>query len=235
VANSSSKRRVHSRTRKKAFRYQQRWPGAYEAYAQILGQIRKNPEPTIFLAAAYLAVSLLTRYLHHGAVQATLSYQVYEYIFQAIILLALPTYGLALANRRHITIGEVMRFDMKKFVFLLLATIIYAVGFLCSVLLFVVPVIWIVGWLSLYQFPIVEEGMKPIDAFYESKRLCQDNKGAVWGVLGMSVILVIIELPLVYLPLISIILPAYTMFVIVISMGAMAELYCHLKLNDEAP
>lgn len=209
------------------------WPGAFKAYSRIFSQMKKNPQPAVFFVVTYLIVSIISRVLQGSTVYVSANYREYESIFQLVILLAIPTYALALADRKSLTVAKAMHFELNKYLFMILGAVLFVLAFIVSFLLLIVPVIWAVGWLSLFQFPIVERNLKPVDALKESKQLAHGHKGKVWGIIGVSLLFTIVVVPLVYLPYVNYLVSAYAMFITIISTGVLAALYRNLQQSAD--
>ncbi len=108
--------------------------------------------------------------------------------------------------------------------------------FVGSLFLLIVPVVWSIGWFSLYQFPVIEFGAHPLAALEESKRLAEKHKSLVWAVIGISVAFTVLAVPFLYIPYVAYLVPGYAMFIIVLSTTVLAMLYRYLQYyesNDE--
>jgi hypothetical protein len=209
------------------------WPGAFAVCGQIFQQIKKNPAPAVFFVVTYIVFSIISS-LAQGKGYGTAGYHDYQDLLQLVFLLAIPTYGLALADRRSISVNQVMEFDPRRFVALFLATILYVLAIFFSIILLIAPVIWAVGWFSLYEFPVVEHGSNAIEALKESKRLAYDHKGKVWGIVGAVIVLSLPEAILLLIPVVQYISFGYSMLIGVVSSGVFAALYRHLQAGAKA-
>ncbi len=108
------------RSKKKAKnRVQKEWPGAWEAYLTSFDRLWQNRTPALFFVIGYLVVSIIGKVFQSHRIAGSLSYSVYEDLFQVLVLLAIPTYALSLADHQQFSLGQVLRFDMKKFIFFL--------------------------------------------------------------------------------------------------------------------
>lgn len=213
-------------------RVQKEWPGSWDAYLTIFDRLWHNRGPALFFIVGYLIVSIVGKLFHAYKIAGSISYTVYEDLFQVLVLLAIPTYGLSLADNKRLTLGQVLRFDIKKFTFLLLSIIAFLAIFIGSLFLLLFPIIWSIGWFSLYQFPVIEFGFHPLDALEESKRLAQQHKSLVWGVVGISVVFTILAVPFLYVPYVTYLVPGYAMLIIVISTAVLAMLYRYLQYYE---
>jgi hypothetical protein len=126
-----------------------------------------------------------------------------------------------------------MEFEPRRYLAMFVATILFVLASIFSVLLLIVPVVWIVGWYSLYQFPIVEHATNPIEALQESKRLAHDHKAKVWGIIGAVFVLTLPEFVLLFIPIIQYLALGYGMLISVVSTAVFASLYRHLQTVAE--
>ena len=210
------------------------WPGAFATYWRTFQQVRRNAAPALLFIGLYVAFTLFSSLLQGGKGYATPGYRNYEALLQLALVLALPTYGLALSDKRHISVSEVLEINWRKYVFMLLASIIYVAVLLVSFLLLIVPIIWAVGWFTLYQFPIIEDDADPAAALQESRRISKDEIGKIWAVIGAGVVW---SIPGVFITSLVpyVLAPAYLMFISVLTYGVLASLYRQLQgVSEEA-
>lgn len=167
------------------------WPGAFEAFGNALNHMKANPVPVVVFLAASLLVSIL-QMINYGEVptdvKGSLFYSSYNGIVYLVFLLAIPTYALAVADRKGISLGEFMRFNAKKYFFVLMASLIYTVIVSVSLLLLIVPVIWTLPWFALATLLAADRGLNPIAALKESRRLAQNHKAKIWAIVGVAIL-----------------------------------------------
>lgn len=209
------------------------WGGAFDAFGKVFERLKANSQPAVLVMVLY---ALLTFTLLHASSEASASVSeatraaLIDLLFFAVLLLALPTYGLALASGRAISIGEFFRFDAKKYFSILGAGILYGLAVAGALLLLIVPAIWVAAWFALYQITVIDKNLGPIAALKESKRLIRGHIGKVWGIFGVSILLSIGASLLGFVPVIGDLLSAgASMFVGILSGAAIARLYIWAK------
>lgn len=211
------------------------WPGAFEAFTQVFHQIRKNPEPALVYMGVYVILAALDLAIFRGSVSTSASTtsvwgetnrDTFKNIGYLIFLLATPVYALALADRRSISVAEFLRFDAKKYFSILLAVILSVGIFVLSAIPLLIPLIWTIPWFILVSYVITDKGAGPIQGLSGSKRLAQNHKGKVWGVIGVTILLGIGAGLLSLIPLLGSVVAA---FVNLWAAGTLATLYRWLQ------
>jgi hypothetical protein len=200
------------------------WPGGFAALRQSFEQIKKNPQPAYVVVAVFALLSLVA----FGA-KSSLGSQGSSNVTglaNLIFLLALPTYALAIADRRPISVSQFFAFNFSKYLSLLGASILFFLIIVASVFLLVVPVVWTLPWFILFSYFIVERGIGPIDALKASKDLTKNHLGKVWGLFGATIVIGIVAGLLSLIPVVG---GAAEGAVQVIATGALALLYRWLQ------
>ncbi len=202
------------------------WQGAFATYGQVFEQVKKNPQPAYLFIAVYTVLAIISTITSDGASILSESYDSYESIAWLVFILALPVYGLAIADRKMVTLAEVMKFDVSKFFYMLGALILASLIFIVSALPLLIPLIWTVAWFSLVQYPVVDKGHGPIEALKESKRLSENHKSKVWGMIGVTLLLGIPASAISFIPYVGGVISAAF---VVLSTCAFAVLYRWLQ------
>lgn len=188
------------------------WGGAFDVFGKMFERVKANPHPAILLAAAYVIVVLLEELVVLGKAEPSVAqllwFGLLETAFFLVFLLALPTYGWALARGEKISIGELMRFDARKYVALLAGGFLYSLAIVGSLILLIIPVIWVLAWFALYQIVVVDRGLGPVQALKESKRLIRNDKRKVWGIIGATILFSLLVSLLTIVPIIGAVLSA---------------------------
>ncbi len=211
------------------------WGGAFDAFKRMFTQLKANPEPAVFLVVAYLiviAIKMSVAGPDYTTMESFAKVTAFDAAFFLIFMLAIPTYGLALAKGKAISMREMLRFDANKYFAILLAGILYGFAIVASFLLFIIPAIWVVSWFALYQIVVVDKGLGPIEALKESKRLVAERTGKakVWGVIGASLVLSFAAGLLAVFPLIGNVLSSSASLLIsILTTAAFASLYRWVK------
>lgn len=152
-----------------------------DLFTQTWTQIKLNPQPAQFYIGIYVLVSIVSTLIQGTSGIFNQDYIRYEDAINFFFLAALPLYGLALADRKKMTVGEFVELRPRMFAYVVLATILFSVMAVASILAFIIPAIWIIAWFTLCTYPIVDKGASPIEGLTESKRLSQNNKAKVWA------------------------------------------------------
>lgn len=202
------------------------WGGAFAAYGTIWKQVQKNPVPALVLVGVYVVAHLISTMLQDGKGYADAGRWPYEDLSYLIFVLPMFIYGLALADGKRVSVREIVHFDLRKFFFVLAAVLLYSLIVGVSLLLLIVPIIWTVAWFFAAPYIVVDKKMGPVAALSESKRLANEHKAKVWGIVGVSILLSIPVIVLSYVPVVG---AAANMAFSVVSTGACALLYRWLQ------
>jgi len=204
------------------------WPGAFNTIGPIFAQMKKNPQPAYVFIGVYVTLALLGQ-MSTGSSSPMDSNQSTagpESLVSLIFLLALPIYALALADRKPITVNQFMDFNLRRYFTILGVTLLTIVIVFFAALPLLIPLIWVVPWVAMATYAVVDKKLGVIDALKESKRIGQDNKGKVWGVVGVTIVLTVAAALFSFIPLIGAAVAAVASLV---SAGVMASLYRWLQ------
>lgn len=179
------------------------WQGAFRAYGTALNRMFDNPLPLIAFTSVYFVVGVISRLTQGEYSYYSEKYLPLEEIVVLLFLLALFKYGLALADNKKVSIGDCLKFNLRSYIAILIATVLYIFIVFFSLLLLVLPLIWTIAWFYLFAYPISEKGLGPIRALKYSKQICSKNKSKVWGVVGVSLLLVVPAALISFIPFMS--------------------------------
>jgi len=209
------------------------WPDAFYVFGQIFQRVRENPGPAILFVVIYTILAALSVQTIKESSPLALQIFGYESLATLVFLLALPIYGLALADNKKITLQHFLRFNIRTYLSLLAVGLLTVLIVSVSLLALIVPVIWAIGWFFAGTYAAVDKRLGPIEALKESKRISAPHIGKVWGIVGVSILLSVVCLVLQALPFVGLFLSivAYGLLSVV-DYGAGAYLYRWLQ--DEA-
>lgn len=205
------------------------WPGAFAIFEKAFKQISGNLHPVLVFVGIYTVLSIVSLIIQGKSGYNQKGYVPYADVLLVFFILPITVYALALADKKKLSVVEFMHIDFKKLLILittsLLATLLIALSFVALVF----PVIWVGAWLSLVAFPVVDTGMSPIRALKESKRLTQDHKGIVWGVIGVTLLVSMLMAIIGSIPYLGVAAAAFSN---VWTSVAMAHLYRWLQHSN---
>lgn len=210
------------------------WPGAFAAYSKAYEGVAKNSKPAMLVVGLYLAITIIGS-LAQGKMPNEDGYKGVETIVGLIFLLALPLYGLAIADKRTLSIKQFMKFDANKYFMVLFTSIICSFAVVLSLFALIIPVIWVLPWVYLALYASAEKGLSPVAAIKYSKSLAGEHKAKVWGLIGVGILLTICSFVFAVVPVVGMFL-AYgaLMFVSVLNNGANGMLYRFLQAEHKA-
>jgi len=201
------------------------WNGAFDAFGQSYSQVMKNPQPLLVLLAVYAVLAFIDMVVSGGKLSTSSGFSISDITF-LIFLVAMPTYALAIADKKVISVKQFMQFESRRYFIMLGALLLSYLIIGVSFLLLIVPAIWTIAWLSLAMFPVLDKKMGVVESLKESKRLAENHKAKVWGLIGATLLLMI---PLVILSFVPVVGQVYAAFISVLMAGADAILYRWLQ------
>jgi hypothetical protein len=203
------------------------WNGAFAAFGRGLEQIKANPKPALLYLGIYLIIYTLELFAPApGAKGSLVRIGSYEGLAYFIFLLALPTYALAVADKKQLSLSRFMQFNARKYFSAFGASLLYGLIVLGSALLLIVPAIWTIAWFSLCVLLVVDKNLGPIQALKASKELIQHHKAKVWGILGATLLLTFGSMIVLLIPYVGTVAsPLLSCGIALLSATATAMLY----------
>lgn len=208
------------------------WEGSFHAFDQAIKAIRRNANPAIFYVAVLAVVTIATSLLVNKSLLPQRAHESQLVASSFVVTLVLLPYSicypLALAKGLKVTIDELLSSSFKQYFNLIITFILILVLIVVGAIALIFPLIWIMPWVALMYFVVVDRNCGPLVALREARRLTAHNKGKVWGIIGISIPLVLVASFLRYIPIVGnlvqpIVYLAYT--------TALAFLYEWLKKN----
>ncbi len=218
------------------------WQGAFAAYGSAFEHIKKNPQPALVIVGAYAIVSLIAVTLEPSDMNAPGAWRDFMilmflyFVVGMIFLLATFTYALAIADKKIISVKDFMRLNSTKFYAVFVASLVSSLFIGLSALLFLIPIIWTIPWFFFSVYIAADKNILPFNAVKESKRIAQNHKAKVWGIIGFALLLTLLSGLFSFLPVIGQLLSDITSSAIgILITGAAAILYRWLQQEQPEP
>jgi hypothetical protein len=142
-------------------------------------------------------------------------------------------YAFAISDKKVISIKQLMKPNASMYFTILFTSILCSLAVVASMVLFIIPVIWVLPWVYLAMYAAFDKKLSPVAAIKYSKQMTRDHKGKVWGLIGVSILLFIASFIFAAIPGIGIFIAyAGLMFVSVLNNGANAILYRYLQKHE---
>lgn len=186
-----------------------KWKGAIDAFDHAITLIREHPKPALIMLAVFGVFGLidaLTWSLLDGSPVAGGISMLLSFIYSLLFILAVPVYGLSLADGKKISLKRAMRGNPKLYFYVIVTYLLFGLYVAASFIAFIIPVIWVAAWFALAIYPVAEKDVTPAEGLRESRRISSNHKGKVWGVIGVTIVLSIVSGVLYYVPGIGIVL-----------------------------
>lgn len=202
------------------------WEGAFSAIRFGFERIKQDP-PFFVL---YLAGSVLTNAISKANPQSSLSAML-SLAFTLAFLVAYTRYCLNLSAQKASPIEGTFRTTTQEY-FRVLGAMLLGLGLvILSVFTLFIGLIWVLPWLIMVPYIILEEHVGVMEAFSRSRKLTNGHKGKVWGIAGAGFVLGMASAILNILPGIGWLVWLVAIVVLSTSAGiASAKLYHHLKV-----
>ena len=183
--------------------YKSPWKGAFAAFGMALDGIKRNPEPAIFFTVAYAVVGII-RFITEGSTSMDGQDRGgLEWILSVIFLLAIPLYGLAVADGRKVTIGQLFKWDFHRYAVYAVTSIVGGLIVGVSIIALIFPVIWAIGWYAMATMAVADKDMGVGAALSYSKKISRDHKSKIWGFVGVSFLIGAGSFVLAFVPVIG--------------------------------
>jgi len=207
------------------------WEGAFAAYGKAWQGMKDNLLPVLVFVWAYTVAGLISSIAQDGKAPWDDTYINYQDVLFLVFLVAISTYGLAVADKRMLDFRSFIKTNLFQYVSMLLVVILVALITGISFLLLIVPLIWAVGWFTLTPYVVVDKNTGPVEALKESKRISEHHKAKVWGIVGVSIL---ISTPAIILGFVPYIGGAAVAFVTIWTAAAGGILYRWLKQQPQS-
>jgi hypothetical protein len=203
------------------------WPGALKAYETAYKQIMKNPAPMWFFVAVSTVVTVWSMAAQGVTSIADKGYDDYASALIIVFIVPLINYAFSLVAGKQMTISEFMQFSLKKLLLVIVLSVMVVFIAAGSLILLIIPAIWTIAWFAQSMYCLIDKNLSPIQALKDSKRISEQHKSKVWGLIGVSFLFGIFAGILSIAPVIG---PIFTAFVTVLSTVAATNLYKWLDL-----
>ena len=169
------------------------WPGAFGIYKYTKSAVMNNLSFLIILSLAstglgFLA-SLISNKIGHNsfsAIGSTISY------FVSVVVSAALTYSLLeISKGTSIGWNDIYEIIIKRFWKIVGALILTGLIAVASILLLIIPAFFVIPRLALVQYFVLDKGMSPPDAIKASWDTTEGNYGKIYGIVGVSILIVL--------------------------------------------
>lgn len=163
-------------------------------------QVWSNPKPALLYILLYVLASIASQAVQQGVHVYDENYRSYESIINLIFIGTLPLYGLYVADKKSLSIGDFTYIQPRMFFAAFATSILVGLLAVISIFLLFIPLIWVLGWFALSLYPVVENGLTPIQGMKASRELCLNRKRYIWGATATLILFSVPFILLVYVP-----------------------------------
>jgi len=194
------------------------WPGAFGVYRPSHDAVMRNLDTLLLLWAASLVGGMVLGLLFRHALWLR---QLGSLLLGAYVGVALAVTVLAGLRGQQVKLESATKVSNQLFFKMVLLELLIAVTAIVSLLLLIVPFFFIVPRLSLATYLLVDQKLGVIEAYKASWHATSGNVGKVWGIIGVSILMV--------LPVFTIIGILATAYLLFMYQAATAFLYVYLQ------
>ena len=162
---------------------EQAWMGGFNAIVQAAYRIGRNPLPLLFMTLLYMILDIGLGIINYGpsVENLNLAQTIVPFI---LFVLAIPTYALAVADNERLSAIDPFRGDIGKYVVVLLVTLTSILATGAAVFAFVVPIMWVLPWVSLAMYIATDSDKGLVESLAQSYRMARHHKAQIWGIIG---------------------------------------------------
>lgn len=188
------------------------WPGAFKVYAASKEAMMYNIKTVVWLIVLSFVVSIAANVVSPNQFYATdttvastssASGMLINIVSQllSILLSAAMIYAIiAGVKRQKMSLNESLEAGLKKFLPIIGQSLLLGLIALGSILLFIVPVFFIMPRLALAQYYLLEGNMGVTDSITASWRATKGNVGKVWGIIGVNLLIALLCITIIGIP-----------------------------------
>jgi hypothetical protein len=202
----------------------QDWPGAFGAYKPSKEAILRSLATIIWLYVFSAIGGVIANIIFH---QVLLLQELVVFAISSFLQAAIIVTVLSSVRGKRMELDEALKQAWPHTLYMFLLTLMLAVTAVISFILLIVPAFIIMPRLSLAPYLLVDKKLNPGEAFKASWELTRGNVGKVWGIVGVTLLMV--------LPVITFIGILLTIYLTVMYAGAVGLLYVYLSKTAKAP
>ena len=200
------------------------WPGAFGAYKPSGQAVRLNLNAFLLLWALSLVGGMLI-----GAVfgHQRLLANLLSTLLGAFTAAALFYVTLASVRGKTVEFAESIRVAWPRFLWLFVLQLLVGITVIGGLILFIVPGLYFAVRLCMAGYFFMDKDLGVVEAYKASWAATKGNAGKVWGLVGVSFLMI--------LPVITIIGVVATIYLLFMYQASTALLYLHLQHQKVAP
>lgn len=195
------------------------WPGAFGIYKHSKKAINTNLSSAVFL--------MLVTFLLSGSISYLVENRdggVIDWIVQTFVLAASAFAFTAGVKGKRVEIGDTIRAGGNYFFKALGLNILVSLSIIGSFLLFIIPFFFVMPRLLLANYFLVVEDKSIMEAYKASWNQTKGNSGKVWGIFGVSLLMVLLMVTVIGIP--------FAIYFLLMYSAATAVLYSYIKKNS---
>jgi len=204
------------------------WPGAFNTYKFSRDAVKRNLVPLLQIWIGYLIVVLIvTEVSHSTTIASTLASSLVSLLLGSVFTVITTRIFLAGVRGRHMSVGEAFGGDLPKLTLRILGLeVLVGLSVIGSLVLLILPALFVIPRLSLAPYFLIDKDSSILDAYKTSWAATKGHSLKVWGVIGVSFLMLLPVVTLVGIPV--------SLYLLFMYSAANAVLYTYL-LQHLAP
>lgn len=191
------------------------WPGAFGLYEYSKRAVLLNLTTLLVLWLISFGVSIIFDENFFG--------QAVGFVVSSLASAAIAITYLAAVSNKHIDFQQAIKKAWPLLPHMLLLTILIIVIAIFSLVLLVVPFFIIMPRMALASYFLVDKKLDAIESLKASWKATQQHVGKIWGVIGASILMILIAVTIVGIPI--------SVYLLVMYSAALAVLYKFIEKN----
>lgn len=189
------------------------WPGGFGAFKYSKKAVMLNLETLIILWVISVVLDVLSNLVlrHNPAIHILFA------LLLAPIAAANALAVIAGVRRQHLPIGDALSKAVSLWLKMIVLFVILGFIFTVSILLLVVPFFFVLPRVSLALYFLADKNAGVTDAIKSSWEITKGNAGKVYGIIGVSILMVLLMITIIGIP--------FSLYFLLMYAAAFAVLY----------
>jgi len=204
------------------------WPGAFDAYKFSRDAVKHNLVPLLQIWVGYFVIVLIVTGASHSTTAASaLASSLVSFLLGSVFTVITTRIFLACVRGRHMSVSEAFGGDLPQLTLRMIGLeILVVLSIVGSFALLILPALFVIPRLSLAPYFLIDKDSAALDAYKASWAATKGHSLKVWGIIGVSFLML--------LPIVTIVGAPVSLYLLFMYSAANAVLYAYL-LQHPAP
>jgi|GEM_PF-919448 len=209
------------------------WPGAFKIFKIAKTAVLLNLKTFIFLILIGIGLEIISQTVSSSltkmstAAIAGLLSAIVSFVVSTFYQAATTYVNIESAKGNKVDFGVSFRYVFKRLINILIAAFIVGVLAMFSIILLIVPAFFIIPRIFMTLYYVIDKDLGPTEALTASWRNTKGNVGKVYGIFGVTILMILPALTIIGIPV--------TIYLLVMYWPAYAVLYNFITGQNSAP